>query len=349
MGDKNDEIQKGKAMAMTTGGALASIVPQSLDDVVRLARMAVMGGILKPIHWKKRVKNDDGRWVDDEGEEDFDTVLARGSMIIMQGLEVGVPPMQALQLMAMINGRITAHSELVPGILWAHGFQIEQLMTGTPYADDWTAQCKLTRPGGTTITRMFSVADAKKAGLWSPNARIKRKGRNSDYEVDNDSPWHRYPQRMLMARALGFAAKDGGSDAMRGMMVSEESEDIVRMREARDVTPITTSESSTAPVVDDGPPDPDAPAATKASAVAAPVVDDGPPDPDATEDEIDPSPPSNVAQWLDALSDDVAAAGGDKEAIAEIRMANAPTIRALTMAAMIKAKAILGMAPDEKL
>ena len=148
--------------------------------------------------------------------------------------------------MAMINGRITAHSELVPGILWAHGFQIEQLMTGTPYADDWTAQCKLTRPGGTTITRMFSVADAKKAGLWSPNARIKRKGRNSDYEVDNDSPWHRYPQRMLMARALGFAAKDGGSDAMRGMMVSEES-GISCACARRATSPITTSESSTAP------------------------------------------------------------------------------------------------------
>lgn len=311
------------ALAMPTGGALASIVPRNLDEVARLARMAVMGGILKPIHWKRRVKDPDtGRWTDEEGEEDIDTVLARGSMIIMQGLEVGVPPMQALQLMAMINGRIAAHSELVPGILWAHGFDIEQSFTGDPMSDEWTAHCKITRPNGKTVERSFSVAQAKRAGLWSPNAKITRKGRDGEYTVDNDSPWHRYPDRMLSARALGFAAKDGGSDAMRGMMLREEAEDIVRMREARDVTPQTQ--------VAVEPPDPDAsevPSVPSPEPAVEPVVE----------------MPPDIPQYLVALSDAMELAGDDADLIAEVRESNASIVEALPTAERKTARRILKM------
>lgn len=314
--------ERSSALAMPVGGSLASIVPRNLDDVARLAKMAVMGGILKPIHWKKRVKNDEGRWIDDEGEEDYDTVLARGSMIIMQGLEIGVPPMQALQLMAMINGRIVAHSELVPGILWAHGFDIEQWMTGAPYEDDWTAHCRIKRPNGKIVERSFSVAQAKRAGLWSPEPKLTRKGRdNSTYTVDNDSPWYRYPDRMLPARALGFCVKDGGSDAMRGMMVREEAEDIVRMREARDVTPPKETAIE--------PPDPDA-------ATVPPV-----PSPEQTSEPVDL--PANIPQFLVALNDAMELAGTDPELIAEVRDANASIVEALPNAERKAARRIMNL------
>lgn len=309
--------ERSSALTMPVGGSLASIVPRNLDDVARIAKMAVLGGILKPIHWKRRVRNDEGRWVDDEGEEDFDTVLARGSMIIMQGLEIGVPPTQALQLMAMINGRIVAHSELVPGILWAHGFDIEQWMTGEPYSDDWTAHCRIKRPSGKIIERSFSVIQAKRAGLWSPNAKITRKGRDGDYTIDNDSPWHRYPDRMLPARALGFCVKDGGSDAMRGMMVREEAEDIVRMRDARDVTPTTPSAIE--------PPDPDFVAVPSIPSMEQHVSD----------------VPHDIPQYLVALNDAMELAGADATVIAEIRDANAGIINALPSAERKAARRIL--------
>ena len=51
---------------------------------------------------------------------------------------------------------------------------------------------------GETYRVEYSVEDAKRAGLWQDKARItKRRKDGSTYEADNDSPWFRYPQRML--------------------------------------------------------------------------------------------------------------------------------------------------------
>jgi hypothetical protein len=186
--------------------------------------MAVMSGMLKPL------KIGFGQ---NATTEEPEATLARGTMIIMQGMEIGVPPMQAVQLLAMINGRISAHSEAVPGILWSKGFKVRQWFTGTEMADDWTAHCELTRPSGELIERSFSVRDAKKAGLWDQSST--KPGFRDGPPKPNDSAWFRYPQRMLSARALGFAGKDGGADALRGIIVSEEANDMEAP--LRDVTP----------------------------------------------------------------------------------------------------------------
>ena len=198
---------------LRSGGQMAPIVPQSLDDCARLARMAVMSGMLKPLKVG---------YGDNAQQESPEATLARGTMIIMQGMEIGVPPMQAVQLLAMINGRITAHSEAVPGILLAKGFRIERSWTGTAMTDDWTACCKVTRPDGQFEVGTFSVKDAKQARLWEQAPTKTAYGKTKD----NDSAWFRYPKRMLMARALGFASKDIAADALRGIMVREEAEDI---------------------------------------------------------------------------------------------------------------------------
>lgn len=211
-----------KLPMLAGNAALLPIYPQSFEEVFRLARLVVRGGMVKP----QRFKNGD-TWVD----EDNDAVEARATMLIMQGMEIGLPPMQAIQLIAMINGRMTVHSEGVPGLLLTRGFKIGKNFSGTEMSDDWTAICTLTRPDGGVFVGRFSVADAKRAGLWSPNAKIRKRGRNdTTYEADNDSPWHKYPARMLWARALGFAARDGAADALRGMMVREDIEDMLRAR-----------------------------------------------------------------------------------------------------------------------
>lgn len=215
--------------SMRVGGPLQPIRPQSLDDVIRISRMAVMSGLLQP---PRKRWNDDNQ---DQQEENQDATIARGAMIILQGMDIGVPPMQALQLMAQINGRIVLHSEGVPAVLWANGFDIDQWIEGE--GDSRIAWCEITRPNGKKIKRKFSVADAKKAKLWSPNEKVRRKGRNGWYDADNDSPWHLYEERMLPARALGFAVKDGASDVTRGLAIREEEEDIERHRQMIDVTP----------------------------------------------------------------------------------------------------------------
>jgi hypothetical protein len=208
---------------------LLPIYPSSFEEVVRFARVSVMGGMIKPL------KVGYG----DNAEIESDTAVeARATMILMQGMELGLPPMQSVQLLAMINGRIVAHSEAVPGLLLSKGFKIKKEFKGTEMADDWTAVCTLTRPDQQVFVGEFSVKDAKLARLWSPEDKITKKGKNnSTYQADNDSAWHRFPKRMLWARALGFAAKDGAADVMRGLAVREEVEDLIRSEVAHDITP----------------------------------------------------------------------------------------------------------------
>lgn len=234
-----------KVLAMRAGGHLSPIYPQSIEDVYRLATMALKSGMLKPI--KKG-------WGEDAEEESTEATLARGTMIIMQGMEIGVPPMQAVQLLAMINGRITAHSEAVPGLLLAHGIKLREWWTGTEMADDWTCHVELTRPNGDKHESIFSVADAKRARLWDQREKItKKKGRNESYQVDNDSPWFKYPKRMMRARALGFGGKDFGADVLKGIQIREEAEDMLRVEHKRDITPDPIADLPDIPDVPDIP------------------------------------------------------------------------------------------------
>lgn len=209
------------------GAALLPIYPQSIEEVYRLAKMALTAGMLKP---QKIGYGDNATY------EDADAVLARGTMIIMQGMELGIPPMQAVQLLAMINGRIVAHSEAVPGLLLSKGFKLKDAWTGTPMHDDWTCTVELTRPDGEKFSASFSVADAKQAQLWDQSPTKTSFGKTKP----NDAAWFRYPKRMLKARALGFVGKDGGADALKGLMVREEVEDLLRSEQARDITPSRT-------------------------------------------------------------------------------------------------------------
>lgn len=75
--------------------------------------------------------------------------------------------------------------------------------------DNLTAVCEAKRQGypSPSVSR-FSVADAKKAGLWGKSG-----------------PWTQYPQRMLTLRARGFALRNAFADALRGLITAEEARD----------------------------------------------------------------------------------------------------------------------------
>lgn len=229
--------------AMKSGGNLLPIYPQSIDEVYRFSQMAVRSGVLKPVIRRQKIEAT-GKW-EDVFEND-EAMVARGSMIIAQGMEIGMPPLQALQLIMLVNGRLTVYAEGVPALLWSHGFKVKEWWVdndgkhhetadGLGPVDTWTdrvaAYCRITRPNGDTITRAFSVGMAKTARLWDRRESIKKRGSNETYA--NDSAWFRFPDRLLRARAIGFCAKDGAADAMRGMMTSEEAIDIQRTQEER--------------------------------------------------------------------------------------------------------------------
>ena len=221
--------------AIPAGGHLAPIVPRNFDEVARLANLACMAGMF----------------------EDTDKGKAQATMAIMQGLDIGVAPMQSIQSIAVINGRCAIYGDLVPALIWSRGHEIEEWIEGE--GNDRVAHCKITRgDNGKVIERKFSVKQAIKAGLWDTREKVKRKISGEWKEVRNDSPWFRFDERMLQMRARGFAARDGVPDVMRGMYIREEMEE---ERPVRDITPERASVQPAPP----SPPAPPPPPAIEAS------------------------------------------------------------------------------------
>lgn len=232
---------------LRSGGQLAAIIPQTFEDVQRIANVAVKAGLYKA--------------------DDAETALAQACMVIMQGLECGVPPTQAIQQIAVINGRCVIWGDLLPALVWAKGHKIREWFEGE--GDDLTAFCEVTRGNNDErITRSFSVADAKAARLWDRREKLKRKGKDGGwYDKDNDSPWYRFEKRMLQMRARGFACRDGVPDVLHGLYVREELE----QPEPIDITP--TPVAKQAPDVPDIP-DIDVPDAASEQSDAEPVSEE---------------------------------------------------------------------------
>lgn len=172
---------------LRSGSAIQAIIPQDVEQVFRLANAISKSG-LAPSTMKDPEK----------------LVVA-----IMHGLEIGLPPMQAVQRIAVINGRPAIWGEALPALLWAKGFKIEEGVA------DGVATCTVIRPDGSRITRTFTEAEAKKAGL-----------------MGKPGPWQQYPNRMLQMRARGYACRDGAADALSGLYVAEELADAPELIDA---------------------------------------------------------------------------------------------------------------------
>ncbi len=144
------------------------------------------------------------------------------AIAIEMGLEVGLKPMQALQNVAVINGRPSIWGDAALALVEASGLleDIHETWTGKPYEDDYTAVVVVKRKGRSHPTeRTFSIVDAKTAGLW------KKAG-----------PWTTAPKRMLQMRARAFALRDTFADVLRGLSIAEEVQDYIDVP-ASDVSP----------------------------------------------------------------------------------------------------------------
>jgi hypothetical protein len=128
---------------------------------------------------------------------------------VLFGAEVGLPPMQSLLSVCVINGR--------PG-LFGDGFL--GVIMGQPDFQDieeddleeihrtGKATCIITRKGRKPRKVTFTMEMAKLAGLTS-----------------KEGPWRTYPARQLQMRARGFCGRDVYSDRLRGIKIAEELAD----------------------------------------------------------------------------------------------------------------------------
>lgn len=132
---------------------------------------------------------------------------------LQMGAELGLTPMASLQNIAVINGRPSVWGDAMLAVCRSQGVfdeaVFEERMEGG--GDELTAICIVRRlPHGKPIQREFSVARAKKAGLWGKSG-----------------PWTQYPERMLQMRARSFALRDGFADILRGFKSAEEMYDTI--------------------------------------------------------------------------------------------------------------------------
>jgi hypothetical protein len=132
-------------------------------------------------------------------------------------LELDLPPVTALQNLAVINGRVSMFGDLAKGLIDRSGLceDYSQQYVGDPNSDDYKCVVRSKRRGRADyIESEFSVRDAKVAGLWDKKS-----------ESGKPSPWILYPKRMLMWRARAFNLRDNFPDILRGLPCAEEFEE----------------------------------------------------------------------------------------------------------------------------
>jgi hypothetical protein len=130
-------------------------------------------------------------------------------LAIQHGSEVGLSPMQSLQSIACINGRPSVWGDAALALVIGSPVCEYVRETVDGEGDAMVATCEAKRRGyeKASVVR-FTVADAKKAGLWGKTG-----------------PWTQYSRRMLQMRARGFALRDAFPDVLRGLVTAEEAQD----------------------------------------------------------------------------------------------------------------------------
>jgi hypothetical protein len=119
---------------------------------------------------------------------------AQAIAIIAYGNEVGIPPMESLQQINVVNGRPAMGAQLIRSLILSRceGAKITRL---TDVNDREKCVLKAERPGQEPKEYIFT---------WTEASKIKSGGRML---VDKDS-WKNYPADMLLARATTRMARD---------------------------------------------------------------------------------------------------------------------------------------------
>ena len=149
---------------------------------------------------------------------------------IQWGAEIGLGALQAVQNIAVINGRPALWGDAV--IALVRSSPLCEFIIETD--DGNTAACRVKRRGEPEQTRTFSMEDAAAAGL---------KGKQG--------PWQQYPKRMRQMRARAFALRDVFADVLKGIPMAEELQDTPAERHMGMVDEVKPAAATAAPTLPD--------------------------------------------------------------------------------------------------
>lgn len=162
--------------------------------------------------------------------KDFKGKPASCVLAIQHGAEIGLGPMQAIQSIAVINGRPSIWGDAALALVMASPVceYVKETIEGE--SDQAVATCIAKRKGyPDAVVSKFSMADAKRAGL-----------------AGKQGPWSQYPKRMLQLRARGFALRDAFPDVLKGLVTTEEAQDYP----VTPATPVVVSQPQATPAAE---------------------------------------------------------------------------------------------------
>lgn len=134
------------------------------------------------------------------------------AMRIVWGNMLGLNPFLSVQKISDVNGTTTIWGDALVGVCKRSGLLEWDDFEEIPGKEDgtvtgYTYVCQ--RKGYPNPSRgSFTVADAKKAGLW-----------------EKPGTWTQYPKRMLKNRARAFLLRDLFPDILQGLGITEEAQD----------------------------------------------------------------------------------------------------------------------------
>ena len=198
-----------KAELVTSDG-LGYIVPRTIEEAYRYA-VAIVDAGLAPDSYK-----------DSYGDKFANP--QKVMLGVLAALEAGLPPMYGLRQIAIINGRPTIWGDAAMALVQSKNLLSNQMKREIGQAfdkgsavnewpDDFGFAVSLFRRGQTDpYVGTFTVGDAKRAKLWLNTKKV---------------PWIEHPLRMLFIRARTWALRDGFADALAGLAIREEIEDMI--------------------------------------------------------------------------------------------------------------------------
>lgn len=207
------------------------IVPRTMDEAYRYA-VAVCQAGLAPNSYQKDPKD----W---NSPPDPSKVM----LGIAAAMEAGLPPMFGLRNIAIIQGRPTIWGDAGVALVQRAGLISDQTVSeiGTSHPkganlaewpDDFGIAVSLWRKGQAhPYIGRFTVGDAKRAKLWMNPKK---------------TPWIEHPIRMLTARARTWALRDGFADALAGLSIREEVEDMMDVKPVIDSAAMLSDEPAEA-------------------------------------------------------------------------------------------------------
>lgn len=179
-------VQIKQADAIRENQNMGFMVASNLQDAIKISEIISTSGIC-PTQYKGK---------------------AADVLVAMQmGAELGLKPMQALQNIAVINGKPSIYGDAALAVCRQSKDFEKHSETYSKTDNSYTCMVKR-RNEDEPFVQKFSEEDARKANLWG-----------------KQGPWTQYPKRMLQMRARGFCLRDAFPEMLKGFITTEEAQD----------------------------------------------------------------------------------------------------------------------------